>query len=72
MQVDGAEGEAAQPKKKKVVKKHEVPFVWGHSGLDASIIAQFRELEAQMHAADKLVFDTEVGDTIFPWYSRVF
>ncbi|KAI0699889.1 heat shock protein 70 [Cerioporus squamosus] len=59
MQVDGAEGEAAQPKKKKVVKKKEVPFVWGHTGLDPSVIAQFRELEAQMHAADKLVRDTE-------------
>ncbi|TBU24376.1 heat shock protein 70 [Dichomitus squalens] len=59
MQVDGAEGEAAQPKKKKIAKKHEVPFVWGHSGLDASIVSQFREVEAQMHAADKLVFDTE-------------
>ena len=60
MQVDGAEGDAAQPKKKKVVKKKEVPFVWGHTGLDPAVIAQFRELEAQMHATDKLVMDTEV------------
>ena len=59
MQVDGAEGEA-QPKKKKVVKKKEVPFVWGSTGLDAAMINQFREFEAEMHAADKLVMDTEV------------
>ena len=58
MQVDGAEGEA--PKKKRVVKKHDVAFVWGHTGLDSSVIAQFKELENQMHAADKLVYDTEV------------
>lgn len=58
MQVDGAEGEA--PKKKRVVKKKEVPFVWGATGLDQAVINQFRELEAQMHAADKLVMDTEV------------
>ncbi|KAI1787447.1 heat shock protein 70 [Ganoderma leucocontextum] len=59
MQVDGAEGEAAAPKKKRVVKKHDVAFVWGHTGLDPSVIAQFKELENQMHAADKLVYDTE-------------
>ncbi|KAI0744328.1 heat shock protein 70, partial [Daedaleopsis nitida] len=58
MQVDGAEGEA-QPKKKKVVKKKDVPFVWGATSLDPAMINQFRELEAQMHAADKLVMDTE-------------
>ncbi|TFK82527.1 heat shock protein 70 [Polyporus arcularius HHB13444] len=59
MQVDAAEGEAAQPKKKKVVKKKDVPFVWSHTGLDPSIIAEYRELEAQMFATDKLVQDTE-------------
>ena len=60
MQVDGAEGDAAAPKKKRVVKKHDVAFVWGHTGLDSSVIGQFKELENQMHAADKLVYDTEV------------
>ncbi|KAI0630030.1 heat shock protein [Trametes polyzona] len=60
MQVDGAEGEQAQqPKKKKVVKKKDVPFVWGATGLEPSVVEQFKELEAQMHAADKLVRDTE-------------
>ncbi|KAI0663667.1 heat shock protein [Cubamyces menziesii] len=59
MQVDGAEGEQQQPKKKKVVKKKEVPFVWNASSLDPSTIEKLKELEAQMHAADKLVQDTE-------------
>ncbi|KAI0665859.1 heat shock protein [Trametes maxima] len=59
MQVDGAEGEAAEPKKKKIVKKKEVPFVWGATSLDASVVEQLKELEAQMNAADKLVQDTE-------------
>lgn len=62
MQVDAPEGEATeQSKKKRVVKKKEVPFVWGATGLDPAVINQFRELEAQMHAADKLVYDTEVA-----------
>ncbi|KAH9915063.1 heat shock protein 70 [Epithele typhae] len=57
MQVDGAEAEP--PKKKKVAKKKEVAFVWSHTGLDSTKIAEFKELEAQMHAGDKLVQDTE-------------
>ncbi len=66
MQVDGAEaGEAGPPKKKRVVKKHDVAFVWGHTGLDSSVIAQFKELESEMHAADKLVYDTEVWKLSF-------
>ena len=60
MQVDGAEGEPAPPKKKRVVKKKDVPFVWGSTSLEPSVLNQFKELEAQMHAADKLVMDTEV------------
>jgi heat shock protein 4 len=58
MAVDG-EPEAA-PKKKKIVKKTDVPFVWGSAALDKTIVESFREQEAEMHAADKLVVDTEV------------
>lgn len=58
MAVDG-EPEAA-PKKKKVVKKTDVPFVWGSTSLDKAIVETMREQEAEMHAADKLVVDTEV------------
>ncbi|KII92197.1 hypothetical protein PLICRDRAFT_36989 [Plicaturopsis crispa FD-325 SS-3] len=57
MEVDGqAEG---QPKKKKIVRKRDVPFVSGATSLDPSILERLKEQEAQMHAADKLVFDTE-------------
>jgi len=69
MDVDGAhEGAAAAaaptappalPKKKRAVKKKEVPFIATTSSLDISILDKFREQEAQMHAADKLVMDTE-------------
>jgi len=59
MAVDG-EPEAA-PRKKKVVKKTDVPFVWGSTGLDKSVVEVLREQEAEMHAADKLVVDTEVS-----------
>jgi len=55
MQVDGEP--EAKPKLKKV--KKEVPFVSGASSLDTSIVEQYREQEAQMHASDKLVMDTE-------------
>jgi heat shock protein 4 len=64
MEVDakegGKEGEAV-PKKKKVVKKKEVPVVTGYGSLEASVLNSFREQEASMHAADKLVKDTEVS-----------
>jgi len=61
MDVDpSAEGTApAPPKKKRVVKKKEIPFVVGTTSLDKSIVEQLKEEEAQMHAADKLVMDTE-------------
>ncbi|KAK7692144.1 hypothetical protein QCA50_003763 [Cerrena zonata] len=52
------EGEE-QTKTKKVVKKKDVPFVWSNTSLDGSILEQFRQQEAEMHAADKLVADTE-------------
>ena len=60
--LDAKEGEApAAPKKKKIVKKNEVPIVTGTSSLDISVLNNYRELEASMHAADKLVKDTEVS-----------
>jgi len=59
MEVDAKEVEAA-PKKKKVVKKREVPVVTGYTSLEPSILNNMKELEASMHAADKLVKDTEV------------
>ncbi|KAI0338231.1 heat shock protein [Trametopsis cervina] len=55
MAVDGEEA----PKKKKIVKKNPVPFVWAATGLDSSILDQYKQQEAEMHAADKLVMDTE-------------
>lgn len=60
MDVDPAVEGAAPPKKKKVVKKKEIPFVATASSLDKSIIETLKEQENQMHAADKLVMDTEV------------
>ncbi|KZT04185.1 heat shock protein 70 [Laetiporus sulphureus 93-53] len=55
MKVDGEE----QMKKKKITRKKEVPFVWSSTSLDPSIVEKLKEQEAQMHAADKLVMDTE-------------
>ncbi|KZS98496.1 heat shock protein 70 [Sistotremastrum niveocremeum HHB9708] len=61
MEVDGeapaAEGE--KPKKKKALKKKDVPFVVGTTGLEPTLLDTFKEQEAQMHASDKLVMDTE-------------
>lgn len=59
MQVDGEPEQ--QPKKKKKVKKIDVPFVWGSTSLDTSVLEKLKEQEAEMHAADKLVLDTEVS-----------
>jgi heat shock protein 4 len=64
MDVDGVpDGELkpAPPKKKKHIKKMNIPFVTGASNLDTTVLERFKELEAQMHAADKLVMDTEVS-----------
>ncbi|KAF8893630.1 Hsp70 protein-domain-containing protein [Infundibulicybe gibba] len=47
------------PKKKRIVKKKEIPFVSGNTSLDKSVVERLREQENQMHAADKLVMDTE-------------
>lgn len=62
MDVDAAAaaGEGEVKKKKKIVRKREVPVVVGYGGVDASILNNLKELEASMHAADKLVKDTEV------------
>ncbi|KAF4621024.1 hypothetical protein D9613_000100 [Agrocybe pediades] len=62
MDVDGAapaEGAAAPPKKKRVVRKKDIPFVATNSSLDKTVVESFKEQESQMHAADKLVMDTE-------------
>ena len=59
MEVDGNAPPADAPKKKRV-KKIEVPFTSFASSLDSSLLEKLREQEAQMHAADKLVQDTEV------------
>ena len=45
----------------KIVKKKDVPFVWSTTSLDSSIVEQLKQQEADMHAADKLVADTEVS-----------
>jgi heat shock 70kDa protein 4 len=58
MAVDGEE-----PKKKKVVKKNNIPFIWHSTGLDPTVLEQYRQQEAEMHAADKLIADTEVSKT---------
>lgn len=60
MEVDGEQ--QGQPKKKKIVRKKDLPFVAGTSSMDASIINSLRENENQMHASDKLVMDTEVSN----------
>lgn len=53
------DGEA--PKKKKVVKKHEIAFSTTTSSLDPTVVEKLKEQEAQMHAVDKYVMETEVG-----------
>ncbi|EIN11202.1 heat shock protein 70 [Punctularia strigosozonata HHB-11173 SS5] len=58
MEVDG-EGNQQPPKKKTKVTKKDIPIVSQNSSLDKSILDSLRELEGQMHEADKLVKDTE-------------
>jgi heat shock protein 4 len=58
MEVDAAAA-AEAPKKKRIVHKKDVPFVTGYSSLDKSVVDRYAQLEAEMHAADKLVTDTE-------------
>ncbi|EDR11689.1 uncharacterized protein LACBIDRAFT_189161 [Laccaria bicolor S238N-H82] len=59
MDVDAPAEGAAPPKKKRIVKKTEIPFVATNTSLDKSVVEALREQENQMHAADKLVYDTE-------------
>lgn len=55
-----AEGAApAPPKKKRIVKKKEIPFTASTSSLPKETVETLREQENQMYAADKLVMDTE-------------
>ena len=49
------------PKKKKIVKKKEIPFTTTYRSLEKASLDDYREKENQMHAADKLVQDTEVS-----------
>ncbi|KAL0957003.1 hypothetical protein HGRIS_003104 [Hohenbuehelia grisea] len=58
MDVD-APADPAPPKKKKFIKKKDIRFITGTNGLEKEILEKYREQEAQMHAADKLVMDTE-------------
>jgi len=58
MDVDSTEP-PAPPKKKRLVKKKEIPFIATSSSLDKSKIEELKEQENQMHASDKLVMDTE-------------
>ncbi|OAX34233.1 heat shock protein 70 [Rhizopogon vinicolor AM-OR11-026] len=51
------DGEA--PKKKRVVKKHEIAFTTTTSSLDPTVVEKLKEQEAQMHAVDKYVMETE-------------
>ncbi|OJA20978.1 hypothetical protein AZE42_11480 [Rhizopogon vesiculosus] len=51
------DGEA--PKKKRVVKKHEIAFTTTTSSLDPAVVEKLKEQEAQMHAVDKYVMETE-------------
>ncbi|KAF9234299.1 Hsp70 protein-domain-containing protein [Melanogaster broomeanus] len=59
MDVDGEAAPAEAPAKKRRVKKIDVPFTSLATSLDPAVLEKFKELEAQMHAADKLVQDTE-------------
>ncbi|KAJ6466968.1 heat shock protein 70 family [Mycena sanguinolenta] len=60
MDVDpAADGAVPPPPKKKRVKKKDVAFVASTSSLDKTAIEALREQENAMHAADKLVMDTE-------------
>ncbi|KAF9234280.1 Hsp70 protein-domain-containing protein [Melanogaster broomeanus] len=59
MDVDGDAAPAEAPPKKRRVKKIDVPFTTLATSLDPVVLEKFKEQEAQMHAADKLVQDTE-------------
>jgi heat shock protein 4 len=58
-----AEGAAppVPPKKKRIVRKKEIPFKLSTPSLPKEKVEALREQENQMFAADKLVMDTEVS-----------
>lgn len=60
MDVDGEAPPAEEKKKKYVVKKKDVPFFSATTALEKSVLERYTQQEAEMHAADKLVSDTEV------------
>lgn len=68
MDVDGApatgdaNGTEPAPKKKKKIIKRDLPFVVQSNSLDKSVLDSYTEKEAQMHAHDKLVMETEVSE----------
>ncbi|KAF9235169.1 hypothetical protein BU15DRAFT_78264 [Melanogaster broomeanus] len=57
---DAAPADSEAPAKKRRVKKIDVPFTSLATSLDPAVLEKFKEQEAQMHAADKLVQDTKV------------
>ncbi|GLB45075.1 putative heat shock protein 70 family protein [Lyophyllum shimeji] len=57
MDVDQAE--PTPPKKKRIVRKKDIPFVTTSTSLDKARLEQWKEQENQMYASDKLVMDTE-------------
>ncbi|CAK5274244.1 unnamed protein product [Mycena citricolor] len=60
MDIDPATEGATPPQpKKKRVKKKEIAFFTASASLDPAVVQSLREQENSMHAADKLVTDTE-------------
>lgn len=57
---DGTTAPPPPPKKRVIVKKKEIPFTTVISSLDKGTLNEYKERESEMHAADKLVQDTEV------------
>jgi heat shock protein 4 len=58
---NGAPEQPSPPQKKKKVIKRDIPIVPGSRTLDPSILNTLKEQEANMHASDKLIMDTEVN-----------
>lgn len=64
MDVDGEAPPPEEKKKKYIVKRKDVPFFTTTTALEKSVLERYQQLEAEMHAADKLVMDTEVRSII--------
>ena len=67
MDVDTHPADGAEPapppaplKKKRIVKKIPVALAAQSASLDKAVLESYKEKESEMHAADKLVQDTEV------------